>query len=48
MSRDCIKVVCRLRPENKREIESGKGLCMTHTDDAVKIVVLYIYNLLII
>lgn len=39
MSRDCIKVVCRLRPENKDEIRRQDGICMTHTDDSVKIIV---------
>ena len=39
MSRESIKVVCRLRPENSKELKNGSTICVTHTDDSVNIIV---------
>lgn len=36
-SRESIKVICRIRPENQREIESGCKGCILSTDQSVKI-----------
>jgi kinesin family protein 5 len=38
-NRENIKVVCRLRPENKREIETGLKLCITYGTDNLKLIV---------
>jgi len=39
ISRETIKVVCRLRPENKLEKEGGYKLCVTNNDTSLKILV---------
>jgi hypothetical protein len=36
-SRESIKVVCRLRPENTKEKESGCKQCITYTKETIKI-----------
>ena len=33
----CIRVICRLRPENKLEQESGGSVCVTYTSDTLRI-----------
>ena len=39
-NRENIKVVCRMRPENAREKESGCKFCISHTKETVKITVI--------
>lgn len=36
-SRDTIKVVCRLRPENATEKAGGYKICVSHTKESVKV-----------
>lgn len=36
-NRESIRVVCRLRPENKLETEGGNKKCVKVIDDTVKI-----------
>ena len=35
----CIRVICRVRPENKIEQESGAKNCVFYTEDSVKIII---------
>jgi hypothetical protein len=39
MSKENIKVLCRLRPENQREKESGYKNCVTYGKETVKLIV---------
>lgn len=41
-NRECIKVICRIRPENQREIDSGCKPCINNTNESVKIQVFLI------
>lgn len=36
-TRESIKVICRIRPENQREVESGCKPCINNTTESVKI-----------
>jgi hypothetical protein len=38
-TRESIKVICRIRPENQREKESGCNRCITNTDDSIQLTV---------
>jgi len=37
MSRESIKVVCRIRPENRIETEGNYPRCVTYTDEAISV-----------
>jgi hypothetical protein len=39
MSKETIKVLCRLRPENAREKESGYKNCVNYGKDTIKVIV---------
>lgn len=36
-SRENVRVVCRVRPTNQKEIQSGGVTCVKHTDDAIEV-----------
>ena len=36
-TRESIKVICRVRPENQREKESGCIPCITNTQESIKL-----------
>ena len=38
-NRDSIKVVCRVRPENKLELAGNYQRCVEHTDKDIKVTV---------
>ena len=40
-TRESIKVICRVRPENQREKESGCKPCITNTENAIKLTVIF-------
>ena len=42
MSKESIKVLCRIRPVNQREKESGFKQCLNYNSETVKINVLLI------
>jgi hypothetical protein len=43
-NRESIKVICRIRPENQNEIDSGYKPCIVNTSESVKIQVKLIFK----
>ncbi len=41
MSKESIKVLCRIRPVNQREKESGFKQCLAYNSETVKINVIF-------
>ena len=43
-TRQNVRVICRVRPQNKKEITSGGFVCVKHNETDIEV---YIYNLII-